>query len=180
MKLNAALAKSLLMAASIGMVMPVLAQTTTQKPAEKAKAPAKTAPAKPATAPVAEEKNPEEIVLPGIVRERPKGGFMSVQVINSRLTLSFYDEKKKEMPVDVARAAARWRSNKKVREDHTVLNPSGDGKTLIGAGVVTPPYTFKLFLTLLGEEGTAVESYVVDMYPQQAALSADNSEKEAE
>ena len=172
MKLNAALAQSLLMAASLGMVVPVLAETTVTKPAaEKAKpatkaAPAKSTPAKPTKpAPAAPAKEPEEIVLPGIVKERPKGGFMSVQVVDSHLTLSFYDAKKKEIPVDVARAAARWRTNKKISEDHTVLNPGGDGKTLVGIGVVTPPYTFKLFLTLLGEDGAAVESYVVDMHP---------------
>ena len=169
MKLNATVAKSWFMAASIGIVLPVYAQTTTGKtPAADAKPPAKAPakpgkPAKPQPAPAPAVETPEEIQLPGVVQPRPSGGFISVEVVDGKFKVSFYDAKKKQVLLDVARAAARWKTNKKLGEDHTVLSPGGDGKTLIGVGFVRPPFTFKLFLTLLKEDGTAAESYIIDM-----------------
>ena len=172
MKLNAALTKSLLMAASIGMVVPLCAQTAETAPTPSpAKPPAKTPPAKsakpakPPVAPAPKEETPGEIILPGIVQPRASGGFLTVEVVDGKFKISFYDAKKKAMPADVARAAARWKSNRKSGDEHTILNPGGDGKALIGAAFVAPPYTFRVFLTLLSEDGTAVESYVVNMNP---------------
>jgi|GEM_PF-639600 len=178
MKLNAALAKSLLLAASVGLAGPLSADTTvtpTPPSPAPAKPPAKTPPAKPTkpanakpakpqpAPPAAKAENPEDIKLPGIVETRPGGGFLTVEVEGGKLKVSFYDAKKKAIPADVARASAHWRSNRKIMEEHTVLSPSGDGKSLVSAGLARAPYVYIVYLTLLSEEGTAVESYNVDM-----------------
>ncbi len=184
MKLNTALAKSLLIGASLGFVGSLCAQTTTTAPAPgAAKSAAKGAPGKTDTPaksqPTAEAKadTPEEIILPGVVQPRPNGGFLTVEVVDGKFKLSFYDAKKKQVPADVARATARWRSNRKTSEDRSVLNPDGDGKSLVGVGFVRPPFIFKVYLTLLNEEGTASESHVIDLNP---SVRAGGTDAEAE
>ncbi len=151
MKINAALAKSLLLAASVGMVVPLLAAP-----------PAKPAPSKPAPAKQEEIAKPEgetpEATIPGISAPRAKGGFIGIEVDESGFKLSFYDKDKKQVDCDVARATARWDPSYKVGVERRVLNPSGDGKTLTSTPV-RPPYNFRLFLTLLNENGEAVESF---------------------
>lgn len=144
MKLNAALAKSLLMAASIGMVVPLVAQTS--KPAKPAPAPTE-APAK----------------IEGLEFPRPKGGFLGLTVEGPRLVLKFYDADKKPAAVDVARAAAHWDPVNKISQVRTVLNPGSDGKALVSPYVVQPPLVFKVYLTLLDADGNAVESIVADL-----------------
>ncbi len=156
MKINAALAKSLLLAASVGMVVPLLAAPPT-KPA-----PTKPVPAKPAPAKQGEIAKPEgekpEATIPGVSAPRAKGGFIGVEVGDSGFKLSFYDKDKKPVDCDVARASVRWNPSYKHGEEHRVLNPSGDGKTLVST-TVRPPYNFLFFLTLIGENGDAVESF---------------------
>jgi hypothetical protein len=148
MKLSSAVAKSLLMAASIGMVVPLGAQTMPKpKP--------KTAPATPA----AEE--PAEIT--GIEIARKQGGFIGVNVEGIRMVIRFYDAEKKQIPVNVARAAARWNPVTKTGEERTVLNPTADGLTLTSTPVVKPPLVFIAYLTLLDAEGNALESTPVDL-----------------
>lgn len=197
MKLNAALAKSLLMAASIGMVVPVLADTTVVKSTDATTPPAKPGAPKPAaktlapktgSAPAAVntkagadaakktaatpaatvKKDEPEPELKGMVTPRTVGGFFTLQIEAGKFKLSFYDKDKKPVTTKISRVAARWDSKKKISADHTVLNPSDDGKEFRGIGFVSPPYTFKLFLTFLDEEGKAVENYVVDMSPEAA------------
>jgi hypothetical protein len=194
MKLNAALAKTLLMAASIGMVVPLLAQTSTpttapttsQKPktapststASKPAA-APTTPAKPAAnsttaakagatakkgdpkAPVAAEEKKE---IPGIKLKRANGTFLGLELEDGKYKLSFYNEKEEPVAPDIVRASARWNPVNKVGDQRTVLNPAPDGKSLKGAIFVQPPYAFKLFLTLLNEEGAAVETFTIDFH----------------
>src|SRR5882757_10913630 len=141
MKINAALAKSLLLVVSAGMVVPILA-----KP-----------PAKPGPAPAKQEDTakPEgdepELTIPGVSVPRANGGFIGITIDDSGFKLSFYDKKKKPVDCDVARATARWKPNYKIGEERRVLNPSGDGKTLTSTPV-RPPYQFKLYLTLLSED----------------------------
>jgi hypothetical protein len=150
MKLNAALAKTLLMVASVGMVIPIVSAAPTKpKPGKQPDAP---------TTPPAEE----EIVLPGTVIPRAKGGFLSIQVENGALKMSFYDEKKKIMSPDVDRVAARWNPKYKAGDERRVLIRAGDGMSLVSPAV-RPPYNFKLFLTLLSADDQAVESYTVDL-----------------
>lgn len=145
MKLPAAFIKSLLMAASIGMVVPLAAQTApkpTPKPAVPAEEPAK---------------------VVGIEVARKNGGFLGVAVEGVRMVIRFYDKDKKPARVDVARAAARWNPLNKTGDERSVLNPDGDGLTLVSTPVVRAPLVFKVYLTLLDAEGAAVESVVVDM-----------------
>ncbi len=147
MKLNAALAKSLLMAASIGMVVPIVAQTYT-KP--------KTV--KPAPAPTEEPAK-----IKGIEFPRPHGGYLGLTVEGPRLVLAFYDDEKKPVAINVARAAARWTPVNKVGDVRTVLNPSEDGKTLVSPNVVQPPLVFNVYITLLDADGNAVENIVANL-----------------
>ncbi len=119
--------------------------------------------AKPAskTPPPAEEKEPE---IPGVTIERPDGTFLGLEVVDGKFKLSFYDEKKKAVPVNVTRATARWPDPRGPGDNRTVLNPAGDGKSLVGIKFVTPPLNFRLFLTLVvgeGDNAKAVETHFV-------------------
>ena len=138
------------MAASIGVVVPLVAQNTRKKEAPK------TGPSTPAAA--EEEAEPQ---LPGSVIARPGGGFLSLTVDGLNFKLSFYDAKKKPVDADAIRALARWDPPGRDQQ-RSVLNPSGDGKSLTGNVQVRPPYVFKVFLTLIGSDEKAVESHVVD------------------
>ncbi len=140
MKIHPALGKSLLMAASVGMIVPVLAQ--------------------PAGANVVVEEE-AEIVLPGSVVPRKNGGYLSLTLEGNFFKLSFYDEKKKPATADAVRATTRWEPVNKSGEERSVLNPAGDG-SLRGNVVVRPPFVFKVYLTLIGEDGKAIESHVID------------------
>ena len=140
MKINASLAKSLLLVASFGLALPVLAQ----------------APAKPGAA----AKEEPELVIPGITLTRKNGDFIGLELADGNFKLSFYDKNKKPIACDVAQATARWNPSYKKGDERRVLNPSGDGKTLVSnPPVVRPPYNFKLFLTLLSDDGQVVESF---------------------
>lgn len=150
MKLDAAFARSLLFAVMIG--MGGLSQAAPQKQAPQAKE------APPAAAPAEAETQ----TIPGTVIARKSGGFLSLSVKGGALNLAFYDAEKKQVPADVARAAARWDPKKTIGTERRVLNPSGDGLTLVSTPV-KPPYIFKVYLTLLPAEGEATESYVVDL-----------------
>ena len=146
MKINAALAKSLLLVVSTSLVVPLLA-----------KPPAKPAPAKQEE--TAKSEGDEAVpTIPGTEVARKDGTYLGITIENACFKIAFYDEKKKQIDCPVARAAARWKPNYTVVEEHCTLNPSGDGKTLISP-TVRPPYNFKLFLTLLSEDGQAVESF---------------------
>lgn len=196
MKLNAALAKSLLLAASVGMVIPIYAETTVTPapstptpakppaktpPVSTTKPPAKPAkPAKPAPAPAPAPETPADIQLPGIVQPRPSGGFLSLEVVDGKFKISFYDAKKKPVAADVARAAAHWRTNRKITEEHAVFNPSSDGKSLVSAGFARPPFVFGIRVNLLNEEGTAVESYLIDMRSGDPRAPGSDATAEAE
>ena len=153
MKINAALAKTLLLATSMGMAMPLLA-----KP-----------PAKPAPAPAKQEETakPEgeepEGTIEGISAPRKNGGYIGITIDDSGFKLSFYDKKKKPVDCDVARAAARWQPKYRIPDERRILNPSGDGKTLVSSSV-RQPYNFKLYLTLLSDDDQAVESFVLDFH----------------
>lgn len=125
---------------------------------------------KPATPGKADANNEAEPKIEGITIARPNGTYLGIALENGTFKLSFYDQKKKPARPDVPRAAARWNPNYKTGSERIILNPSADGKALVGHKPVRPPYAFKLYLTLLapaatpGSEGgeQATESYVVD------------------
>lgn len=149
MKLNAALAKTLLMAASIGMVVPIAAQTTAR-------------PAKPnaanAKAGIEEE---EEGKIEGLAIARPDGRWLGLTMDGLRFKLTFYDQKKKPEPVDAVRATARWRPPTR-NQEFIVLNPGGDGTALFSTRPIDKPWNFRIYFTLIGADDQVLESHVVD------------------
>lgn len=110
-------------------------------------------------------KEEEEGKITGITLNRPSGQFLGLEIVGGNFKLSFYDEKKKPVPVDaaVARGSARWDNKQKLGTDFTVMNRTDDGLALVGAKFVRPPYNFIVFLSLLNETGDVIESYPVNM-----------------
>jgi len=166
MKSTACMMRTLLVAASLGIAVPLSAQDTTAVPppkpdtTKKPDANKNTPPAPNAKKPANPEPEPQ---IPGIIMLRAKGGYLGILVENGNFKLSFYDAKKKPAPVDVTRATARWPVKYKLGDERTVLNPSGDGTTLTSGTFVHPPYVFKLYLSLFVEgSNDAVENYVID------------------
>lgn len=127
-------------------------------------------PAKPVAPVQPADKAAVEPKIAGVTVQRSNGTYLGVSLENGSFKLSFYDAKKKPALPDVPRAAARWNPSQKVGSDRIILNPSADGKALVGNKPVRPPYVFKLYLTLLkGEESSdgaaptqAVETYTID------------------
>ena len=148
MKLNAALAKTLLMAASIGMVVPVVAQAP--KPARPGAANTKSA--------TDEE---EEGKVEGLAIARPDGRWLGLTMDGLRFKLTFYDKKKKPEPVDAVRATARYRPPTR-RQEFVVLHPDGDGTALLSVRPVEKPWAFRIYFTLVGADDQVIESHVVD------------------
>jgi len=145
MKLSAPVLKTLLMTASLSMVVPILAQTRT--------------PIRPKVD-LAPEPEPE-IVLPGSVV--PYGeGWLSLSVANGTFQLAFFDSKKKPIPQPFLRATARWNSPLRTSEQRLVMNPSPDGFALVGNKPVKPPYVFKVYLAAINPDDSVGASFVVD------------------
>ncbi len=97
----------------------------------------------------------------------PRGkNFLGIQIVEGNFKLSFYDEKKKPMIADVASAVLRWDAKSKSGKERVVLSPSADRKSLTSPKTIRPPYTFKLFITLLKEpaenEDPVGENFVID------------------
>jgi hypothetical protein len=169
MKPIACLLKTLLLASSLGIAVPGLAQdTTTVLPSKsavtnKTETIKKTPPASGLNKPAKVE---EEPVIPGIVISRASGGYLGLTLENNNFKLSFYDAKKKPAKADVTRATARWQAQYKVNDERAVLNPTPDGLALTSNKFVRPPYVFRLYLALLKEGGegaeAAAEPYVID------------------
>ena len=150
MKINAALAKSLLLVSSFGLALPMLA-----------KPPVKPAPAKQEETAKAEGEAAEP-TIPGVSAKRANGGYVGVTVDANGFTVSFYDNKKKQVDCDVAQAAIRWNPSYKIGEERRMLNPSGDGKTLTSTPV-RAPYNFRFRLILLDANAEALESFALNL-----------------
>lgn len=149
-------------AALLGMVI-LSAGLQAQTPA----APTPAAPAKPGAAKSDPKAKPKEEMgkVEGIVLTRPNGLALGLTLVEGKFKLTFYDKMKKPAKVDVTRALARWPNVHGPGDNRTVLNPAGNGTFLMGAQFVRPPYSFKLYLTLMkgeGDSAEAVESYTVD------------------
>ncbi len=115
--------------------------------------------------PAVPDEKPDQPKIPGTVIPRQKGGFLGLVVENGNFKLSFYNEKKGPVPIDVARATARWEGHHSIYDERAVLNPTPDGKALISSKFVQPPYVFRLYLTLIPEgENPTVESHTVDFH----------------
>ncbi len=147
MKLSTPVLKTLLMTASLTMVVPILAQST---PPARPKADA------PPEAP------DSETVLPGSVV--PHGeGWLSLAIADGTFVLSLYDARKQPIDMPFVRATARWNSPLRTSEQRLVMNPAGDGRTLKGNKPVRPPHVFKVFLTLINPDDSVGASYAIDI-----------------
>jgi len=154
MKPNRSLMRTLLIVVLVGVTIPLWAESV-QPAGTKTPVAGKAAPAKDA----------EQPKIPGIVIAREKGGFLGLVIENSNFKLSFYDEKRKPVPSDVARATARWAGHHSIYDERAVLNLSPDRMALTSSKFVQPPYTFKLYLALIAEDdNAAVESHTVDVH----------------
>jgi hypothetical protein len=117
--------------------------------------------AKPAATEPAEEK---EGKIEGLQINRPNGRYLGLTVEGGQWKLTFYDKKKKPEPTDVTRANIRWVIPMKSPHERAVLNPGGDGKSLVGNRFVRPPYVFQVFITMLsgeGDDAEVTESYAL-------------------
>ncbi len=121
---------------------------------------------KPAPAKKDAKKTEPEPKIDGLAVARGAAGYLGVKVVDGNFRISFYGADKKPKSVDVSRAALRWPVQYQKADEHVVLQPSDDGKTLTSAKLVRPPFTFKLYITLLKDgapgEDPAAENYVVD------------------
>ncbi len=137
------------MAASIGVVVPLSAQT----------------PPKPKPDAIKQEKAEAEPKIDGITIVRKDGRFIGLTVEGVQFQLRFYDAKKKPEAADVARASARWSPVNVKAELRTVLNPADGGMALVSPGVVRPPFTFRVFFTLFSANDEVIETFTVEMHP---------------
>ena len=155
MKLNTAVMKSLLMAASIGMVVPLVVTAQTPAPATKP----------PATKPAAPKKEKEEPPpkIDGITIPRANGHFLGLTVDGVQFVMRFYDEKKKPEKADVATASARWNPVNIKATQRVILTPSAGGAALVSPGQVRPPLTFQVYFTLFTTDGQVIETFNVDL-----------------
>lgn len=162
MKIPAAFA-TLLVAAASG-----LAQSPAPAPKTNMPAPAPAASTKKAPAPAPAKKKEEPPgKIEGMEIARGDKGFLGLQIVNGTFKLSFYDTKKKPIAPDVTRAALRWDPRNRVGQERAVLTADGSN-ALTSAKNIRPPYSFKLFITLLKDAGgenadaPAGETLVVD------------------
>jgi hypothetical protein len=144
MILSAPVMKTLLMSASLGMVVPMLAQT----PPPRAKA--------------VKDGTEAERPLPGTVIPRGEG-FASLAIEGGHFLLRFFDAARRQVAPPGTRATVRWNSPLKTGESRGVLNAAPDGLALAGNQYVHPPHVFKVYLTLLDAEGASVESHIFDV-----------------
>lgn len=151
MNLNAALAKSVLMSASIGLIVPVLIPTA------RAAAPANRV-ARPGE-PAAEE----EGTIEGVAIARGDGRWLGLTMDGTSFRIAFYNERKRPIAADRPNGNVRWIPSGRSPE-RGVLVKASDGQSLVGNRPVRKPWVFKVFVTLLDDAGSAVETYTVD-YP---------------
>jgi len=147
MKLNTAVMKSLLMAASVGAVVPLVVMAQT--------------PPKP-VAPKKEKAEPPPKIK-GITIPRANGHFLGITVDGVHFTLRFYDEKKKPETPDAPVGAVRWNPISVKSLMRVPLNPSADGMALLSPDVVRPPLTFTAYFTLLTQDGKPLDVFSVDL-----------------
>jgi hypothetical protein len=102
----------------------------------------------------AEETEPEIV---GVEMQRNDGRFLGLAVEGNAFVIRFYDADKKEEPIDVARATARWSSRQKAGQQRTVLNPNGG--VLRSPAIVRPPLVFNVFVSFISNEGEVSESF---------------------
>lgn len=141
MTLSGPFLKTLLMAASIGMVVPVRAQTVR-------------------TGPRTQQDADAEAQVVGVERAWA-GGLLGLAIEGNAFVLRFYDADKQPVAPAAARAAVRWDPIGKAGTERTVLNPANGG--LRSPSVVRPPHLFVAWVTLLDDEGHALATHAFDL-----------------
>ena len=99
----------------------------------------------------------EKPEVKGVEMQRADGSYLGLAVEGNAFVIRFYDAEKKDAPVDVERATARWSAVQKAGQQRTVLNPSGSA--LISPAVVRPPLVFNVFVSFISTEGEVTESF---------------------
>lgn len=105
---------------------------------------------------VAEEKIGK---IEGIEIARKGGGFLGIKTEGVVLRVTFYDEKKKPVAADAVRIAARWKDSK---PRNTVLLPVAP-ETLASPSVISRPFNYIIFLTLIGAEEKVIETHSLNL-----------------
>ncbi|MEO6568622.1 MAG: hypothetical protein ABIO94_07640 [Opitutaceae bacterium] len=123
-------------------------------------------PAKAAADEAAKKKEDEMGKVAGIETKYGEGYF-GIELVGGNFKITFYDAKRHVVSAPVNRAALRWPVNYRPADERTVLNISPDGKSLVSAKVVKPPYLFKLFITFLADgadeaSAAGIASFTVD------------------
>jgi pyruvate/2-oxoglutarate dehydrogenase complex dihydrolipoamide acyltransferase (E2) component len=145
---------------------PSAAQPKAARPATPAAGAKATPSAKPAAPKAGVKKDEPPAKVEGFEIARGERGFLGLTVQNNTFRMTFYGPDKKPVAPDVTSVALRWPVNYQKNDERTTLLPSGDGKTFVSEKIVRPPFSFKLFITLL-KDGAAggdlsPETYVVD------------------
>ena len=99
----------------------------------------------------AKKKEDEIGKIDGIEIARSGNRYLGIQIVGGNFKLNFYDEKKKPVAPDVARAVLRWDPKYKLGMERVVLTPGGGANSLTSEKFIRPPYNFKLTIVLLGE-----------------------------
>ncbi len=129
-------------------------------------------PAKPAEKKVEKEK---EGVIEGIAVARPDGRWLGITTTGNQFKVTFYNQKKKPEAADVVRGTARWNHPRQLKDENTVLNPSG-ANALATPPLLKPPYVYTVRFVLIGADDKIKESYAVQLKPganDPAAATAD-------
>jgi hypothetical protein len=111
--------------------------------------------------------------IAGTAVPRGDGGFLGIELTDGNFVVTFYNQKKKPVPADVASVVMWWPVQYQTNNERVELTPSDNPAKMSSPKVIRPPYTMKLHLTLLsdpssgethtyGAAAPAPESYVVD------------------
>lgn len=142
------------------------AQTPT--PAAPVTPPAKTAPAPAAPKKKDDGKKKTEVKMGKIDGLEVARGqtFLGIQIVNGVFKLTNYDKMKKPVAADFTKVALRWTVNYQPNPERTLLTPSGGVGAFSSEKVVKPPYSFRLFVTLIkGDADDApVENLTVEFH----------------
>ena len=106
-------------------------------------------------------------------------GFIGLQIVNGVFKLTAYDAKKKPVAADFTRVALRWNPSYQKAPERALLTPGTGVGVFTAEKVVRPPYSFRLFLTLIkGDTDDApVENFTVDFRDGGAAPAPDATAK---
>lgn len=138
------------------LVLLVSLLATAAASAQTTPAPATPTPAAPAPKSGKAEAPPEPI--DGLEFPRANGGFLGIKLQGVQLKVTFYDKKKEKVAADAARISARWQDN---RPRKTVLLPA-DASTLLSPPVIKAPYSYRIFLVLVGADDRELETLQIN------------------